>query len=93
MPIETKYVCDKCEKSQETGEQMWDVSISCEAVSTYRSGYHAPNKYQKVMWCRKCVDEMRVMTPLLRADQPAEPPTLEGIIQEIVRQTLAAERE
>lgn len=93
MPIVTTYICDKCKTPQETAEQMWNVAITCEAINQYMSQHHYPTKRQQTMWCRKCVDEMKVFTPLVRADQLEQPPTIENIIQEIVRQTIVGECE
>lgn len=93
MPINMQYVCDRCEATQDTAEQMWDVAISCEAINAYRSQYHSPNKYQKVMWCRKCVDAMGILTPLIRAITPEQPVTIDDMIREIVQQSIQETRE
>jgi len=87
MAIEMKYICDRCKASQDTAEQMWDVAITCEANNLYRGQYYAPTKQQQAMWCRKCVDAVGVMAPMiLRAESQPVKSTIEDMIRAIVRE-------
>ena len=80
--------CDKCKKEIPNDDTVWEVGITCEPVM-YRSGYHVVAKQQKVEWCRKCVEDMRIMLPLHRVDQETKPVTIDDMIREIVAEVMA----
>ncbi len=81
MTIKVTYICDRCKKEQLPREQngghspLWTVSVLCEPIDGYRHYYHSPTKYQSVEWCRDCVQELKVMQPLL-----------ESLVRQIVRE-------
>ena len=88
--IETTYICDRCKQSQQPRvlnggyPPLWKIGIICEPID-YPDRYH-PMKRQQTEWCRKCVDELHVMMPLIAADTPTPAPTIEDIIRNIVQQ-------
>lgn len=88
MPIITKYICDRCKKEHDTAENIWDIAITCEN-SRYRSSYTTPTKHQSAIWCRTCVNEMGIFTPLLRAEGDFPPPiTIDDMIRAIIVETI-----
>lgn len=89
MPIMTKYVCDRCKAEQNTGEQMWHLGIVC--THDGHTSYHgSTTPRHTVLWCRKCVEEIGVILPMvLRAEGVEAPqPTIEDMIRAIVKQAI-----
>ena len=91
MSIRTTYTCDRCNHSQPTNEQIWNV-----AVSVWHDGHSEPKLYElhpkSEMWCRKCVEELGILQPykLPAPHVPETEPSLEDQIREIVRDELQA---
>jgi hypothetical protein len=86
MAVEIKYVCDKCHKSQETSEQMWEIAI---AYNHYGYNAHIGNRYHQQLWCRDCMTSVAGFFEPVKKDAPPSPaPTLEDIIRELIREEL-----
>lgn len=87
MGIVIKYVCDRCNASQDDPEQMWTVGIAIEhrGGERYLSVGHARHK---CLWCRKCCEAVGIIGGLLIAAdwEEAKPPTMEDMIRDIVKE-------
>jgi len=91
MGTQVTFTCDRCKKVLASEDALWEVALTCESRNGYRSHYFTPTKQQKAEWCRPCVDEMGVFVGLIRAETPEQPPTIENIIREIVREEQSRE--
>lgn len=96
MTTQVIYTCDRCKKPaadrHENGgyPPLWVVSLTCEPID-HRSQYGTPSRYQTAELCPTCVDELRIMKPLLRAESEEKPPTLDDMIRAIVREEQGGE--
>ncbi len=82
------YECDKCKKIQDTPEQFWEVGIKAQAFN-YTSDSFVNEKF-KMQVCRPCLESFGIYAQQRKASEaPApQPPTLEELIVEIVRQNI-----
>jgi ribosomal protein L40E len=84
--IEIKYICDKCEATQPTAQQMWMIRVQ---IGHHGGGYNQmPWSSKEEMWCRKCIEGLGLLPSF---DQPAPesvpppPPSFEDMVREIAR--------
>jgi ribosomal protein L40E len=88
--VTTTYQCDRCGAKQSVSDQMWFVGTIC---YHFRSSYGTYPPRATALWCRKCADELNLVTarPEPKAGVVAEPEmTIEDKLREIIR-TLVAE--
>ena len=88
MGIYTQYICDRCEHTQDTHNQMWNIGISRTSVDHYGTSINQLNSVgDKQLWCRKCVEELHIL-PRSKEDEKKNPvppkPTLEDMIRDII---------
>ena len=87
MSKETKYVCDRCGHTQyEDNNQMWNIAVTCWHESHSRN---APWGSKEALWCRKCCETFHMLkfsTDENKDHVPAQPPSLEERIREIVKE-------
>ena len=93
--IVTTYTCDKCGHEQNDDKQMWEIGIALNHRGTPPSGFSrlggAVLNETIELWCRKCVEGLRLLpTPRPKPDDPPPPPkpTLEDMIREIVHEEI-----
>lgn len=86
MGIVTTYVCDRCQKSNEDGEQMWEIGLALRHHGF--TNYHTTHDiHHKGLWCRPCCVEVGILAPFIidpEWKQP-DPITLEDLVREIVK--------
>lgn len=91
MTTQVIYTCDRCQKPAASRHEnggfppLWIVSIHCEPID-HRSQYHRPATYQTAELCPPCVDELRIMKPLLAAEAEQKAPTLDDMVRAIIRE-------
>lgn len=95
MTTEIVYTCDRCKKPAASRHEnggfppLWVVSIHCAPIDSM-DRYHK-SAYQKAELCPPCVDELRIMKPLLAADVEQPAPTLDDMVRAIVREEQSGE--
>ena len=85
MPIVTKYVCDRCQHTQDTDDQMWNLGIYLSGARSYYHSMHTPPT-RAALWCRACVETIGLLPGEKPADPAPAPPTFEDMIRAIVRE-------
>lgn len=86
------YTCDRCQKPAKSRHDnggyppLWVISLICEPID-HRAQYTTPSRYQTTEMCRDCVDELGIMTPLLRGETEEKAPTIDDMVRAIVRDT------
>lgn len=85
MSVVTTYTCDKCARVQETSDDMFHVALvvrPCTSTLHYARGEMLCTQ----LWCLTCVGEkLKHLIPHTPDAPPPTPPTLEGMIKEIVQ--------
>ena len=86
--ITTTYKCDKCGHEQPTADQMWTVAFTFKSAEDWSSTQ--PAKAKEELWCRACLEKLHVLSQhsAKEVDIPTQPPTLEEMIRQIVREEL-----
>lgn len=83
MTINTIFKCDKCGNEQNIPTQFWKVGITVMCLE-----YSSPGQEVKHMHvCRHCLESFGIYVKEKKPEAPP-PPTIEDIIQEIVRNTI-----
>ena len=93
--IRNIFICDRCAKEQESGNQMWYVGAYIDSYSYGSKEISKPRDSQ--LWCRSCC----VLTgfifrakPEAAADGAVSPipePSLESKLREIIREVISEE--
>ena len=88
MPVETRYICDKCGKISATPEQIWEIGVSMRALGGAFQYKTEPRS--KSLWCRPCVVSVLGFLPSQAGDPPAPvtPPTMQDILQQIIDESV-----
>jgi hypothetical protein len=89
--IKNIFICDRCKKEHESGEQMWTVGAYIESYTYGRREVCKPSEAQ--LWCRSCcVVTGFVFRAKPEADGSVSPipePTLEQKLRQIIEQIAA----
>jgi hypothetical protein len=91
MSVHTTYCCDRCDYSQDTPDQMWNVQALVWAMNGNPPHLSYADKDRK-LWCRRCCEEMGILPrPKPReGDPPFVPPSFEDLVREIAREEIEA---
>ena len=79
--ITTIYKCDRCEKTQENGNQFWTVSVT---VLHYGSNQSFTSSDKFIQVCRECLEELGIHRQERPLDERPPAPSIEDLIKEII---------
>lgn len=86
--IKNIFICDRCSKEQESGQQMWWVGAYIDSYNYGRGEVSKPSETK--LWCRACcVTTGFMFRPKPEPDGSVSPnpePTLEQKLREIIGQ-------
>lgn len=93
MAIKNIFICDRCGKDQEGGQQMWHVGAFIESYTYGSKEISKPRDSQ--LWCRACC----VKTGFIFRDKPENDgsvspipePTLEQKLRELIGEIVREE--
>lgn len=83
MPVITKYVCDKCDDTQDNRDGMYDIGITLKD----QNNRFVPAPILQALWCRNCAKDAQLgsFLRLSTEDSPeSSPATLEDMVRDIV---------
>ncbi len=98
--ITTTWTCDRCQKKQDTPEQMWKVGFKVASADNRHSAAvdAMPDIYSMAnasLWCRDCIDSLELISRPKPKERDVEPPpeiTFEEKLREIIRSEIEASR-
>lgn len=86
MPVETRYICDKCESASLNEKDMFTLNISLKGYK--QPEYTADNKHSKLL-CAACVVAVGMKTPEGKPLPPTAPtPSFEDLLRDFISDTV-----
>lgn len=91
MGAKTTFTCDRCGHTQDNDDQMWSVGlVYIHGNRQLAYGGGSNSVYKAAMWCRECMQAMKVLGSYsfeaTKVPDPTPPPSLEDLIREIARE-------